>query len=147
MLLQNKMFGKFRPPIFICSDFYYIFFYTPQKILRKKYKKMEKKNYGLRLRSFCGLKPLILVILVNPITSWLESRKRLLQEGGAHLTQKNCAHFFGNFFFRFFYLFLRNNMKRFFFSSFDKILVHLKLQTCFVVSRLFSAIRSFKKCH
>ena len=33
----------------------------------------------------------------------------------------------------------------FFFPSLDKILVHLKLQTCFVVPRLFSAIRSFKR--
>ena len=31
------------------------------------------------------------------------------------------------------------------FSSFDKIFVHLKLQTCFVVPRLLSAIRSFRK--
>ena len=30
-------------------------------------------------------------------------------------------------------------------SSFDKILVHFKLQTCFVLPGLFSAIRSFKK--
>ena len=32
-----------------------------------------------------------------------------------------------------------------YFSSFDKILVHLKLQTCFVLPGLFSAIRSFQK--
>ena len=31
------------------------------------------------------------------------------------------------------------------FSSFDKILVHLKLLTCFVLPGLFSAIRSFQK--
>ena len=31
------------------------------------------------------------------------------------------------------------------FSSFDKMLVHHKLQTCFVLPGLFSAIRSFQK--
>ena len=32
-----------------------------------------------------------------------------------------------------------------YFSSFDKILIHLKLQTCFVLPGLFSAIQSFQK--
>ena len=31
------------------------------------------------------------------------------------------------------------------FSSFDKMLLHLKLQTCFVLPGLINAIRSFKK--
>ena len=33
------------------------------------------------------------------------------------------------------------------FHSFDELLVHLKLHTCFVLPGLFSAIRSFKKIH
>ena len=37
----------------------------------------------------------------------------------------------------------RHEMKDF--SSFDKMLVHLKLQTCFVLPGLISAIRSLKK--
>ena len=43
------------------------------------------------------------------------------------------------------YLHIHTVIFRDYFSSFDKILVHLKLQTCFVLPGLFSAIRSLKK--